>query len=274
MHGSYGHSERTDIPREVHVNVQQAERVIAVFNTWAYKREQPSNASLLRTSAEAAILRKRPLPFVLYWGKGPRRHAAGPERDCLKFLRSMLDRIVAIYPPGAALELLLTDTHAKLNNHSQPAIDDYFTAIRAEAGRCGFSTRLLSSLMASTPLTCSEKYRTLPSEQTLSALIASAAKWYGGTDTPREAALAYYAMNMREKAVVEKFYEKAIFITFNGSNLSALFPDKIPIFYMYSVRKGCAVKPWFMPAPEDIKTIDNTKKIEIPVNQTQALYNP
>jgi L-tyrosine isonitrile synthase len=260
MHGSFGHSESADSHRDVRGNEKQAERVVAAFNTWAYKREQPSDLELLRASAEVAVLRKRPLSFVLYWGKGPRRHAAGPERDCLNFLRSMLDRIAAIHAPGAELELLLTDTHAKLNNHPQSTIEDYFMSVRTAAGNCGFSTRLLSSLMSNHPLIASDNCCTIPSEKTLNALITSAAKWYGGSDTPRTGALAYYAMNMREKTVVEKFYAKAIFITFNGSNLNSLFPEKLPVFYMYSVRKGCAVKPWFMPASEEKEAIEDVSQ--------------
>ena len=26
-----------------------------------------------------------------------------------------------------------------------------------------------------------------------------------------------------------------------------LFPDTMPIFYMYSLKRGVAVKPWFLP---------------------------
>jgi L-tyrosine isonitrile synthase len=257
MHGSFKHSDGQHILRDVAVNRRQAERVVAAFNTWAYKREQPSRLDQLYALAEAAVLRKQPLQFVLYWGKGPRRYAAGPERDCLNYLQSMLERIASTYAPGAHLELLLTDTHAQLNNHPQPAIDDYFASVRDEANTRGFGTRLLSSMIANYPLLESDRVDASPSEKTLNALIASAAKWYGGNGTPRSGALAYYAMNMRERTVVERLHAKAIFVTFNGSDLSPLFPETMPIFYMYSIRKGCAVKPWFMASPEDAITTDD-----------------
>ncbi len=261
MHGSFKRGGGEQISRNAAVSRQQAERVVAAFNTWAYKREQPSSLDELHARAEAAILNQRPLSLVLYWGKGPRRYAAGPERACLNYLRTMLDRIASTYAPGAQLELLLTDTHAKLNNHSQRAIDDYFASVREEACHRGFSTRLLSSLMAGFPYPCSDRTDICPSERTLNALIASAAKWYGGNGTPRSGALAYYAMNMRERAVVERFYASAVFVTFNGSDLRPLFPEAMPIFYMYSVRKGCAVKPWFMPSTDD--TIKANKIINL-----------
>ena len=53
-------------------------------------------------------------------------------------------------------------------------------------------------------------------------------------------------MNMREKRAVELEFPNAVFITFSGSELRELFPAAMPIFYMYSVRKGISVKPWFI----------------------------
>jgi hypothetical protein len=51
-----------------------------------------------------------------------------------------------------------------------------------------------------------------------------------------------------EKRAVEIAFPHSIFITFNGSRLRALFPKHLPIFYMYSLRRGVSVKPWFLPA--------------------------
>ena len=55
-------------------------------------------------------------------------------------------------------------------------------------------------------------------------------------------------MNLIEQRVVERAFPGSIFVTFNGSDLRSLFPTQLPIFYMYSLRRGVAVKPWFLPA--------------------------
>jgi hypothetical protein len=52
---------------------------------------------------------------------------------------------------------------------------------------------------------------------------------------------------MLEKRAVELAFPNAVFITFNGSEFRCLFPDRMPIFYMYSLKRGVAVKPWFLP---------------------------
>ena len=50
-----------------------------------------------------------------------------------------------------------------------------------------------------------------------------------------------------QKRAVELAFPHAIFITFNGSEFRCLFPDRMPIFYMYSLKRGVSAKPWFLP---------------------------
>jgi len=53
-------------------------------------------------------------------------------------------------------------------------------------------------------------------------------------------------MNMLEKRAVERAFPCAVFITFNGREYRSLFPERLPIFYMYSLQRGVSVKPWFL----------------------------
>ena len=87
-------------------------------------------------------------------------------------------------------------------------------------------------------------------EETLQRLSTCARKWYRGDGTAGQGALKYYQMNMIEKRAVELAFPRSIFVTFNGSDLRSLFPDRLPIFYMYSLRRGFSVKPWFLPGAE------------------------
>jgi L-tyrosine isonitrile synthase len=102
-------------------------------------------------------------------------------------------------------------------------------------------------------------------EEMLTRLIASAQKWYHGPGTAREGALSYLRMNLVEQRAVERAFPGSIFITFNGSELRALFPRQLPIFYMYSLRRGVSVKPWFLPG-EPVAAEPNT----VPPNALQG----
>ena len=223
-------------------------KVVQSFNTWAFKREQPSDIALLTQFVGRAVTREQPVSFVFYWGKGPRSEVEHFDTQCMDYLGSLAARVKAAYPKGAAINLVLTDTHAKHNGHPAQLITQYYTAVEAEAAKRGFECHMLSKLteMAGRGLAVDGEE---PSQDILETLYRSAERWYRGGASTLEGARQYYAMNMIERRVIEHFFPTSIFATFNGSESRALFPDKLPIFYMYSIKRGTSVKPWFLPAP-------------------------
>ena len=248
MVGSVKQSERSCAFKQVlgQSSTAHPAKIVNAFNTWAFKRQQPSDLDQLTAVAAIASQRSRPLPFVLYWGKGPRDFVHEPELHCLDFLASMAQRVADVHAPGAHFELLQTDTHAELNGHTTRDIRAYFSDVTQAAVERGFTTRLLSDVMAKSGVPAGLPEAVMPSDDALRVLEACAEKWYRGEGQAADGAAAYFAMNMREKRAVQDNYPEAIFITFNSSSLRILFPDGMPIFYMYSLRKGCAIKPWFV----------------------------
>ena len=224
------------------------EQILKSFGTRAFKREKPDKPELmLRFIAEAHACRV-PIPFVQYWGKGLRPALAAPEFACLDFLDLMMSRIAEIYEPGADFTLVFTDTHAALNGHSQASIHSYFQdLVLATRGR-RFKTCLLSSLVNEAGLRPDETpERQVPPPDLLAELRTSAAKWFKGEGSVDEGAIRYFQANMLERKVMERAFPRSIFVTFNGSQLKSLFPDGLPIFYMFSLRHGISDKPWFLP---------------------------
>lgn len=224
------------------------ELIIKSFNTWAFKREQPGNPERLVPVVEAAAQAGRPLEFVLYWGKGPRAAIAAPDLACLDYLGQLAERVRQVYAPGAIFRLIFTDTHASLNGHPAEAMNAYFGAIDAAAQARGFASTRLSDVVAFASETGATATEEEPSGEILASLIACAAKWYRGEGSTEQGALDYHRMNMVEKRAVAAAFPEAIFVTFNGSEFRDLFPATMPIFYMYSLRRGVGVKPWFMTA--------------------------
>jgi len=227
------------------------EKIVQAFNTWAFKREQPdSPQAMLDVVAEAVFLRK-PVHFVLYWGKGPRCSLGEPDTACLDYLAMMGARVRQVYEPGASFKLICTDTHATLNGHVPQAIDDYFAAVEWAAHERGFESCWLSELVFAAEAAGAIDLNDEPvSEEVRRKLDACAAKWFRGEGTAEEGASRYFQMNMVEKRAVQFAFPRSIFVTFNGSEYRCLFPERMPIFYMYSLRRGMAVKPWFLPSPQ------------------------
>jgi L-tyrosine isonitrile synthase len=220
------------------------ERIVKSFNTWAFKREQPTPPGGLHDAVATARRKRVPIRLVLYWGKGPRDLPGPPETQCFAYLAQCRSRIAAAHNEGVLITLILTDTHARLNGHSEQQIVQYFSRINRSASEIGFETCLLSDIVDRYGSTSDGDLH--PDPQLLTALRESAAKWYGGDLDPTEAALRYYGMNMTERRAVEQAFPESIFVTFNSSKMRPLFPDSLPIFYMYSMKKGVAVKPWFV----------------------------
>ena len=227
------------------------EKILQAFNTWAFKREQPDSVPLLLHAITGAAQLGQPLPFVLYWGKGPRCELAEPDTACLDYLASLGSRVRKVYEPGASFKLIFTDTHASLNGHAPEAMEGYFDAVERAARERGFDGCWLGELVfaaeAADAIDLADE--PVPAEM-LEKLGACAAKWFRGEGTVEDGAARYLQMNMVEKRAVQFAFPRSIFITFNGSEYRSLFPDRMPIFYMYSLRRGFAVKPWFLPAPQ------------------------
>jgi L-tyrosine isonitrile synthase len=239
----------TDSRKKLHGSrVVSAENIVAAFNTWSFKREQPSSLEALTQSVRNSVSLSQPVEFVLYWGKGPRSAIAPPDEQCLDYLVSMRSRIQAIYQPGAEITLVLTDTHASLNGHSATDIQTYFTDISNAARQRALRSSVLSTLVQRAPMTLDRRPSAVITARTAACLNRSADRWFKGCGTPIEGAAAYYAMNMLERDVVGAAFPAAISITFNGSGMRELFPQQLPIFYMYALRKGFGVKPWFLDA--------------------------
>ncbi|NJO32568.1 MAG: hypothetical protein HC869_04960 [Rhodospirillales bacterium] len=239
-----------DINLGNHQRHAKAAKIVGSFNTWAFKREQPSDPALLNRFVMRALLRQQPLSFVLYWGKGPRSKIAEPDIQCLDYLGSLCARIKSIYAKGALISLVLTDTHATLNGHPEGETAEYHGEIACEARKRGFEHYALGELTAAAGELVKAEDCPSPSAEILEQLAGSAMRWYRGAGAPEDGARRYYKMNMMEKKVMELFFPSSVFATFNGSEHRELFPDRLPIFYMYSLRRGTSVKPWFLPCPD------------------------
>lgn len=226
--------------------------VLQSFNTWAFKREQPSDSALLLATVEARMAEGRPISFVLYWGKGPRHAIAAPDHACLAFLDAMGERLSGVYSAGACFTLCLTDTHARLNGHSQAVIDSYFGDVEDAARARGMRSVRLGRVVAAYEAGAAAADATGDAEHVSPAVIESlercAGKWYRGDGSAEAGARRYLAMNMVERRAVETMFPGSIFVTFNGRAYRDLFPRALPIFYMYSLKRGTSVKPWFMDA--------------------------
>lgn len=223
-----------------------AEHIIRQFNTWLFKREQPSDLQLLIQTVEHSIANNNPINFILYWGKGDRYTAEEIEEKTLTLLSRIRTRIESVYSTGTQFTILFTDTHAQLNGYSETEARQYFQSMERLTHTYRFHVDYLSRLAPYNKESLEVCINDICLAQGLqTTLVDMASKHYKGDQDFQIAALLYYAQNQIEKVEVERAYPHSIFLTFNGSELRQLFPEKLPIFYAYSYKKGTSVKPWF-----------------------------
>lgn len=184
------------------------------------------------------------MSFVLYWGKGPRPVAGTPELECLTYLAKLNEKVRQASGIAPLFTLCLTDTHARLNGHDEASMTSYFGSVRAMAEQHGFDTVYLSTLIESAGGLKADN-DDVP-EEVMSKLVACAGRWYRGDGDAAAGARTYLEMNLVERQAIEHHFPNSIFVTFNGSEYKAIFPTKLPIFYMYSLRRGHSPKPWFL----------------------------
>jgi L-tyrosine isonitrile synthase len=229
-----------------------AEKICKWFNSRAFRREQPSDPQLMLEIVAEAVAAQDPIPFVLYWGKGPRSAIDRPDIECLDFLAAFARRVREAHAPGATIKLIFTDTHAQLNGHAAADSRSYFGDIEAGALKRGFDTCRLSDLLrAAEAVVGPLEHREMPKELE-ARLSASAKKWYRGGGTAEDGARKYFQINMMELRAVELAFPRTIFITYNSPDYRILCPARLPVFYMYTLQRGYRIKPWFLPAPQPV----------------------
>ncbi len=226
-------------------DIKFAQKILESFDTWKFKREQPKTEGKMREAILHAVRSKNPIQFVMYWGKDERSVAGEKERRAISYLKQMLDTIHKKYPPGAILTFILNDTHAELNGYTKSQIDHYFDSIVKQAKQGDFETTRLSTLAAFNEQILMKKKDDVKIPDALLKLLVVTSKKHCKRYDPDTGAKLYYLQNQIEKKEIEQNYPNSIFLTYNGSELDKILPLKLPIFYMYSIKEGRSIKPWF-----------------------------
>ena len=134
-----------------------------------------------------------------------------------------------------------TDTHIQLNEYDGQASKIYFDSLSEAISSHGFDIVRMSNLLPDNrPMES-----VLAKGGLLKELTKSASRRYQGEKNITDVAQAYYQQNLVEREIIQENFPDAIFLTYNGSKMNPIFPKKMPIFHMYSTKKGDSEKPWF-----------------------------
>jgi len=238
---------RTSVNKSATLGIDESsvQKVLGAFNTWSFKRCQPRHIDKMRDMVLSCIQDNKPLSFVMYWGKGERDSPNERESDALKYLNDMLSKIRTEHAAGATAALILTDTHAQLNGHETANVNRYFLEMEKLASQYqGIQTIYFTTFCKLEEKLLIAKANTHPlSKEVMNRLQPSALR-HSKKYPPEQGAALYYWQNQIEKEKVSSVFKNHIFVTYNGNDVDFLFPDDMPIFYMYSMARGRGEKPW------------------------------
>jgi len=234
---------KTDTQQE---DTKLAGEILDSFNTWKFKREQPNTPEKVMESILKNIRAKTPINFVMYWGKGEKDIVGNEEIEAIKYLDEMLNQIKVMYLPGVKTTFIFTDTHAELNGYSKNKIQKYYDSVEKLAKRYDIESLYLSQLAKYNEENLFIQIENAKINPELFATLKdSSEKHCKKLKDHALGAKLYFLQNQIEKKEIEKKFAGSIFLTYNGSNLNEILPTELPIFYMYSMRKGTSIKPWF-----------------------------
>jgi asparagine synthase (glutamine-hydrolysing) len=225
-----------------------AQKILESFNTWKFKKEQPNTSDKIMLSILQSIRKKEPIKFVMYWGKGDRDTISEIDLMAIERLLDFRTMIEKEYTKGTELTFIFTDNHARLNGYGTEGTDAYFNSVRSEAEKHGIKNILLSELVEYNEENISKDVESVEiNDELLNNLVKSSERHYRNSENNHlVGAKIYYLQNQLERKAVEQKFNDNIFLTYNGNEVDGILPTKLPIFYMYSYKKGSSEKPWFM----------------------------
>jgi asparagine synthase (glutamine-hydrolysing) len=234
---------KTDTQQE---DTKLAKEIFESFDTWKFKREQPKTPEKIMENILQNIRTKKPITFVMYWGRGEKDVAGSEEIEAIKYLDEMLSKIRQKYLPGVEITFIFTDTHAKLNGYSESENDKYFDSVKKLAKKFEIKFLYLGELAKYNEDDLVSKIDTTEiNPELFETLKNSSQKHCKKMKDHTVSVKLYFLQNQIEKKEIEKKFASSIFLTYNGSNLNDILPTGLPIFYMYSIEKGTSIKPWF-----------------------------
>lgn len=240
------------------VSGEAAASAVAALTARRFRRSPCYKEPELRNAIQAALMSRRPLQFLMFWGCGRRAFAAGPDHMAIEALGDLLRAVEEAAPIEARVDIVFTDGHATNNGHSISHYRSYFHSVEQAAAHLNASFRLESDVWRRGDL----------SKEMVSALERAPefkAKWDAFAlrdrfllQASRHSAMAdrvaaarhYYATCLLEREVLKAQYENAVFLTYNGPEFNECFPD-LPTLYVYPGPRGRTDKPWFVHDGED-----------------------
>lgn len=182
--------------------------------------------------------------LIAYWGIWRDGDFGGDERALLEGLSRVAQILADALAIDASVQLIVTDTHARLNGVPQELIDGCMVALKA-SHLPGVRPSWMSQIASSVPDGgVIDTLRAVPGgERLLDQACRQAAKLFPGEDAQARA-FAYVAANLNEAPNIFGQWPSGIFFHIGPPELKLMLPS-LPMLYGFAGPKSRTSKPWF-----------------------------
>ena len=227
--------------------------VFSRFNQRKYRRAQPSCAESIKQIIHESTFVGKPIRLLMYWGCGKRGSIDDIDRVSLGRIKEMLDNATLLEEVSCQFTIMLNDMHSTVNCVPKEHYKPYYGQIAECSKSHGFDVIYQSDIWeacnlniddviaASTSNDFSEAWKELSIRE---KLIEQAHKHFRDRDK-EQGARQYFAACRAEAQPFADYFSGCAFVTYNGPAFDLCLPN-LPKLYIFSHKKGSAVKPWFM----------------------------
>ncbi len=205
-----------------------------------------NSGNIFERIVAARILERQPLSFTAFWGVGSKRQPDVYDEKLLSELVSMRSAVLAVYPAGSHIRLLLADEHGQFNRFPKTQIYEYLVRIQDEARKRDIVTIWLSDLYqtwnlavpdSKNPVDRLSPYALLWKDpkyfRQRTQLIESAGRHHQLTEDPEQIAYHYTVMRLQEAPLLAKAFPDTILLINSSKDLAKpLLPQDLPHFYL------------------------------------------
>lgn len=228
--------------------------LIALFHDRSRFRKAPAPwYRVLEERLLGAAISKEALRMYALWGFGRKDSVAAADIEAMDFLSDTTTRVASCLGIESTLHLILTDTHATVNQVNPEVINSYARSVTATAECRGIQCSLMSDLMVNV-VGCHWKtiFNSWDPDRRVWNHLSSATR----DELTRRAqessqaadsvacAIEYVRTATFESLVLNRRVQQGVLLTYHTPNFAFLLPA-VPIIFTFVGNKRKSKRPWF-----------------------------
>jgi hypothetical protein len=238
-----------NVPTKIGGDSDPAAALARLYAVRFFRSRYPITPDLCELVSRAAQATPPELRALYIWGAHEKEVPDQADQDTLSHLRSLLLRMESVLGLTVSLQVVIADVHGTLNQVSPERSGRYAAAISNHMRERGWHVQWMSDLWRDAEITLERVEEVAVGLDVASdapRLLRFSGRHFRGSSAD-EGARRYLAARLLERPVLSRHFRDHIYLTPVEPSLDFVQPE-LPIFHVWTRKKGCSAKPWFTTA--------------------------